>query len=197
MFPMIRQLPRLAAPRVAVPPAPQSAPQPGAFRPPVAAAPVAAAPVPQAWQQPPQQPGHQPPTFPRTPSRTPQAINQPTNAALALEQFPRPKVRMQGPETPMTPPQAGFQALVMPSPEQLGIVPALASSATAELDWNELRNRLRQLGAVGLHLDQVAGGNWRATLLMPDGAAADPRRLEAVATSDASAVADVLAQAAR
>jgi hypothetical protein len=90
----------------------------------------------------------------------------------------------------------------MPSPEQLGIIPAAASSATptptaAELDWNELRSRLRQLGAVGLHLDQVAGGNWRATLLMPDGTAADPRRLEAVAASDTSAVADVLAQAAR
>jgi hypothetical protein len=107
---------------------------------------------------------------------------------------------MQGPETSAASlnPRVGFHALVMPSPEALGIAAAnvgLQATSTADLDWNELRGRLRQLGAVGFHLDQVAGGNWRATLLVPDGASATPRRVEAVAASEASAVADVLAQA--
>lgn len=102
---------------------------------------------------------------------------------------------MQGPETPAASLNPhGFQGLVMPSPEALGIVTA-SVTATADLDWNELGGRLRQLGAVGFHLDQVAGGAWRATLLVPDGASATPRRVEAVAASEASAVADVLAQA--
>jgi len=122
----------------------------------------------------------------------------PVNAALALNQ-PRPRVRMQGPEGPAAV-QAGPAALVMPSPEALGIRPAALDSTAApaqvaELDWNELRGRLRQLGAVGFHLDQVGGGNWRATLLVPDAAATTPRRVEAVAASEAGAVADVLAQA--
>jgi hypothetical protein len=137
-----------------------------------------AAPAPATW--------HQPAAAPTTP----------VNAALAIRQQPRPKIRALAPDAP--PLKAA--ALVLPSPEALGLAaPAatVSSGLPAEMDWNELRLRLKQLGAVGFHLDQVAGGNWRATLLLPGAIAATTRHVEALAETEAAAVAGVLARATR
>jgi hypothetical protein len=118
----------------------------------------------------------------------------PVNAALA-GQPPATKIRAQGPDVAAV----ATTPLIMPSPEALGLAPPRSASIPAppaELDWNDLRQRLRQLGAVGFHLDQIAGGNWRATLLLPGAGAASTRQLEALADSEAAAVSGVLARAA-
>lgn len=139
-----------------------------------------AAPAPIVWQTPP---------APR--NAAPQAA-MPVNAAMARDQAPRPIFRAQAPDTPPTPPAP----LRLPSPEALGITTAQPAppAAALDIDWNNVRARLRQLGAVGFHLDQVDGGQWRATFLMPvDGQQA--RYVEASAASDAIAVLGALQQA--
>lgn len=121
----------------------------------------------------------------------------PVNAALAGGQTPQPTFRGQTPDAPAaaTAPPLVLPPLVLPTPQQLGLAPAKAASApAAEIDWNDVRVRLRRLGAVGFHLDHVSAGQWRARLLVPV-AGQGPRTLEASAASDAAAVAGVLQQA--
>ena len=135
----------------------------------------------------------------------------PVNAALALGQQPRPKVRAQAPEAiPGATPGATIGAaltaptfappaapLSLPAPEALGVVVAprgrAAVQAETDIDWNTLRGRLRQRGIASFHLDQVAEGHWRATLLVPgdDGV----RHVEACAATEAAAVLSALERA--
>ncbi|MCI0683995.1 MAG: hypothetical protein L0Y71_17950 [Gemmataceae bacterium] len=112
------------------------------------------------------------------------------NAALAADQTPRPKVRAQAAELP-----APTSTFVLPSPQQLGLIPptTMSGAIAVEIDWNDVRARLHRLRAVGFHLDQV-GSQWRARLLVPAGGPA-PRALENNGTTDAAAVAGVLEQA--
>jgi hypothetical protein len=147
---------------------------------PPGALPLAPPTQPLAWQTPPA-----PRTAPLQPAM-------PVNAAMAMDQKPRPIFRGQAPETPKTP-AAPFR---LPSPEALGITTGQAAPAAAlpEVDWNNVRIRLRQLGAVGFHLDQVDGGQWRATFVMPAGGQ-QTRHVEASAASDAVAVLSALQQA--
>ena len=138
-----------------------------------------APPAPIVWQTPP---------APR--NTAPQAV-MPVNAAMARDQAPRAIFRAQAPDAP--PPPAPLR---LPSPEALGIttVQATQPAAVSDIDWNNVRARLRQLGAVGFHLDQVDGGQWRATFLMPVGGQ-QARHVEASAASDAIAVLSALQQA--
>src|SRR5262245_1936734 len=113
----------------------------------------------------------------------------PVNAAMAGNATRQPTFRAQAPDPPAP-------ALVLPTPEALGLVSGNASTiqpATA-FDWNDARTRLRRIGAVGFHLDEVAAGQWRATLLLPVGEQ-QTRHVEASAGSDAAAVAAALQQA--
>lgn len=123
----------------------------------------------------------------------------PVNASLAMQAAPRIKARAQNTEPTPMPTPAAAAPLVLPSPESLGLVPLAAAqpvhAASAEPDWNQVRSRLRQLGAISFHLDRVAGGNWRATLLVPQEGAAGPRHLEALGDSEGAALTSVLAQA--
>src|SRR5262245_14719092 len=140
-----------------------------------------APPAPIVWQTPP---------APR--NVAPQAT-MPVNAAMARDQAPRPIFRAQAPDAPPPPPAP----LHLPSPEALGITtaqPAQTAAAVSDIDWNNVRARLRQLGAVGFHLDQVDGGQWRATFLMPV-SGQQARHVEASAASDAIAVLSALQQA--
>jgi hypothetical protein len=121
----------------------------------------------------------------------PVPVNQvPVNAALAAGQNPQPTIRGQSPDAPVASPTSPF---VLPTPQQLGLVPAQAAAALAPIDWNDLRTRLHKLGAVGFHLDQV-GGQWRAQLRVPVNAQ-ETRTLESSAASDAAAVSGALQQA--
>jgi hypothetical protein len=141
-----------------------------------------APPAPIVWQTPP---------APRT--AAPQAA-MPVNAAMARDQAPRPIFRGQAPDAPTTPPAP----LRLPSPEALGIVttgpPTAPAAAATDIDWNNVRARLRQLGAIGFHLDQLDGRQWRATFLMPV-SGQQARHVEASAASDAVAVLSALQQA--
>jgi len=133
--------------------------------------------APAGWQAPPGAAATAPPKFP-------------VNAALAGGQTPQPTFRAQAPDAPVV----STAAFVLPTPQQLGLVPAKAAAApTPTIDWNDLRARLHKLGAVGFHLDQV-GGQWRAQLRVPVNAQ-ETRTLEATAGNDAAAVAGALQQA--
>lgn len=116
----------------------------------------------------------------------------PVNAALAGGQTQQPTFRAQTPDAPVA---AAATPLVLPTPQQLGLVPAkTATVTTPEIDWNDVRARLRRLGAVGFHLDQVGAGQWRARLLVPVNAQ-ENRTVESSAANDTAAVAGVLQQA--
>ena len=106
--------------------------------------------------------------------------------------MPRATIRAQAPD----PPPRSTAPLVLPTPETLGLASsgALPTAPIPEIDWNDARARLRRLGAIGFHLDEVTSGQWRATLLVPLGAQ-QTRRVEASAASDAAAVAGALQQA--
>src|SRR5437870_4771775 len=101
---------------------------PGAFPQPLRAA------APLAWQTPPA-------------PRTAPAPSMPVNAAMAMDQAPRPIFRGQAPEAPPT--SAG--PITLPSPESLGLTtaPTPPAAPAPAIDWNDIRARLRQLGAVG------------------------------------------------
>ena len=133
-------------------------------------------PQPAAWQATPPGQGTLPRTLPAT---------NPTTAAAAA---PKPKFRAQAPDAPYTPPPP---LLVLPSPEQLGVGQARAAApapAAPLTDWNEIHSRLRRVGAVGFHLDQLSQGQWRATFLLPTGPANQARHIEAIAASESEAV---------
>ncbi len=116
----------------------------------------------------------------------------PVNAALAGNTAPRPTIRAQAPDAPAR----STAPLVLPSPEALGLAPRTVAPSTLplEIDWNNAQARLRRLGAVGFHLDEITPGQWRATLLVPL-STQQTRHVEATAASDAAAVAGALQQA--
>ena len=116
----------------------------------------------------------------------------PVNAAMAGDPAPRPIIRAQAPEVPTR----TASPLMLPTPEALGLAGARITlpQPAHEVDWNDVRARLRRLNAVAFHLDQIAGGQWRASLLVPQ-AGQQARHIEASAASDAAAVASVLQKA--
>lgn len=127
------------------------------------------------WQAPPTQKPASQPAFP-------------VNAALAGNTTRQPTIRAQAPDPPAP--------LLLPTPEALGLVASKVPSnqPAPAFDWNDARARLRRIGAVGFHLDEIAAGQWRATLLLPVGNQ-QTRNIEANAASDAAAVALALQQA--
>ncbi len=100
----------------------------------------------------------------------------PAQAQQFATPYPQPKIRLQAPDEPA-------RRLAMPRPEDLGL-----TTAAATLDWNAIRQRLQQLGALSFRVDQLAAGGHRVTFLLPT---ADPRRtrqIETTAASEAAAV---------
>src|SRR5262249_4379319 len=113
----------------------------------------------------------------------------PVNAAMAGNATRQPTFRAQAPDPPAP-------ALVLPTPEALGLVSGNASTiqpATA-FDWNDARTRRRRVGGCGSRRDEAAGGRGGAPSLSPGGGQ-KPRHVEASAGSDAAAVAAALQQA--
>ena len=103
---------------------------------------------------------------------------------------PQTKIRMQAPEEPPLP------RFVLPSPEELGVAfnlnPIdLTQSKTA--DFGALVARLRQIGAVGFHLERVGAG-YRASIDLP-GSASRTITVAELGTSEASALAAAIANA--
>jgi hypothetical protein len=143
-----------------------------------------------------------PPQAPRMPAATywqtppvqaPAARPAPAvNAALAGNATRQPTIRAQSADAPAAAPPR----LVLPTPEALGLVSNRESAVrpASTLDWNDARVRLRRVGAVGFHLDEIAPGRWRATLLLPQNDQ-PARHIEASADSDSAALAGVLERA--
>lgn len=137
------------------------------------------------------QPFHRPPASPQF---RPTA---PTSAGLATGSIPAPaapKFRAQAPD-PMPMPPA---RLVLPTPESLGIgarnPAAVTSQAAVSLDWNQTHQRLKDLGAVGFHLDRV-GAQVRVTFWLPTAEPGRTQLVESTAVSEAEAVNAALHQA--
>jgi thioredoxin-related protein len=102
------------------------------------------------------------------------------------------KIRMQAPDAPpMPPPMPRF---VLPSPEELGIAVNLSQAALPRegtADYGVLFARLRQIGAVGFHLER-AGAGYRASIDFP-GPAIRTTTVVGLGASEASAIAMALA----
>ena len=111
---------------------------------------------------------------------------------------PRPIFRAKGPDDPA--PAAAFSSsaarlpLSMPTPEQLGVAPALVR-AEADFDWAAAQRRLDRLGVVCLHMDKLDNGNCRFTCILPTRQPGLTHRVEAEAATSQEAASLVLSQA--
>jgi len=125
----------------------------------------------------------------------------PTSAGLATGNIPAPaapKFRAQAPDPVPQPPSR----IILPTPESLGIgvrgtaaanLPAAGHVATP-LDWNQTHQRLKDLGAVGFHLDRV-GAQVRVTFWLPTAEPGRTQLVESTAVSESEAVSAALHQA--
>ncbi len=66
----------------------------------------------------------------------------------------------------------------IPTPEQLGIAPAIVASA-ADLDWTATHRQLERLGAICYHFDKLETGGCRFACLLPTRQAGLTHRVEA------------------
>lgn len=121
----------------------------------------------------------------------------PVLASMVAGEAPKPKVRMQAPDTPPT----KAAKLVLPTPEELGVVaaPRAPAAATptetqAAVDWNDAHARLRRLGALRFDLERVSNGH-RVTFLLPTDRSDRTHQIEVAAATEAQAVQTALEQA--
>lgn len=117
--------------------------------------------------------------------------------AAALGQ---PKARGAAPEAPATtrpaPAPQMPRAIRLASPKELGVaVPGATVQQKTPLDWNETLAKLQRLGVHSFHVDQIAGGGIRATLLLPNLAAGGTQRIETSGADEGSAMRAALQQA--
>jgi len=82
----------------------------------------------------------------------------------------------------------------MPTPEQLGVAPALVR-AEVDFDWTAAQRRLDRLGVVCFHMDKLDSGNCRFTCILPTRQSGLTHRVEAEAATSHEAVGLVLSQA--
>jgi thioredoxin-related protein len=102
--------------------------------------------------------------------------------------FPRNEtIRLQAPELPSMPPPA--VQLLVPSPEELGVVKRQEPTS----EFAVLFARLRQLGAVGFHLERISSG-YHVSIDLP-GSARKITTVEGWGANEESAVAMALAHA--
>lgn len=107
-------------------------------------------------------------------------------AAMAERTQPRPKIRLQAPDAPVA---SASSRLSLPSPEALGISIGKRRNAPAEaVDWNHLRARLNQLGALGFHLDKLTHGGTRVRFFLPSGQPNNTHHIEAAADTEPAAL---------
>jgi hypothetical protein len=74
--------------------------------------------------------------------------------------------------------------VIIPSPEQLGVVRRIETQA----DWSVTRQRLQELGAVSFQVEHLPTGGCRFVCWVPKGAPGTNQRIEAQAATEAEAV---------
>lgn len=122
-------------------------------------------------------------------------------AQNAQPTLPPPKIRMQAPDAPKPAPAR----LVLPAPEKLGIhaadmlpnaaSPPIRVAEPESMDWNHAHARLQRLGALAFHLDRLTQGGFRVTFYLPGQQGQSTQLVEAVAETEAAAVAAALERA--
>lgn len=153
---------------------------------------VPPAPVPQQARQSAPPPQFQPPA-PQMPTTAEMAMG------LASDTVSRPTVRMHAPEAPKAPVEV--RKIVLPTPEELGVKfqPAAVERQQPlvkanEVNWDDLRARLKKIGALSFRVDRAEEGGFRAVFLLP-GTASDYQLVEAVGATEAAALQTALRQA--
>ncbi len=109
-------------------------------------------------------------------------------AAPALRQ---PLARAKAPDEPAP---ARPAPLVMPSPEQLGVVVRTAADSP---NWSALHARMNELGIVSFHMDTLPDGRHRFTCWLPQGQPGATQRIEALAATEIEAARAGLERAAQ
>jgi hypothetical protein len=136
------------------------------------------------------------PTQPQTfvapqpwPPKAPPMPAPPTSAGVEGQPKWRGKIELDAPPDPLerplvmapTPPPP----LALPSPEEAGVA---APRWAAKVDWNAIRDRLQQLGGVGLQLAQLSDGSYRVAFEMRTTQANYFHHIEATAATEHEAV---------
>jgi hypothetical protein len=85
----------------------------------------------------------------------------------------------------------------IPTPEELGVAPAQGRTAEEAVNWPAVFQRLRELKARGYASEPLASGQYRFRCLLPKVSGDGTEVVEAQAASEAEAIRQGLASAAR
>jgi hypothetical protein len=111
-----------------------------------------------------------------------------------MERPPVVRAQMEDEPAPAPRPAQRHAALLIPTPEELGVGDARATPA-AVVDWAEVHGRLDRLGVTCFQLEKLASAGCRVSCLLPTGQDNRAHRIEVEATSEAEAVRLALAKA--
>jgi hypothetical protein len=138
----------------------------------------------------------------------PQA-QRPVAQRLPPAQFPRPQAQSPQQVAQNPPPQREYRGVSsdqpersrtlppvrLPSPEQLGVASAKSSSRAATIDWVRIHKRLKELGSISFHLEQLPNGGYRFVCQLATAEFGRSHTIEAKADNEAEAVEQVLTRA--
>jgi hypothetical protein len=129
-----------------------------------------------AFQPPPNAPAWQPGYF----------------AQQAAAPAQRPLIRLKGPDEddPVTkgPVLSSKAPLRLPSPAELGIVPAaIGKTPESSLDWADAHRRADRLGALSVHQEKLPSGGFQVIFLLPYGQSNRGHQIEARGDTPAEA----------
>jgi hypothetical protein len=111
-------------------------------------------------------------------------------ASAAPKPLPPTKVRMHSGSLDPAP-----KRLALPSPEELGLGAAAVARSVLAVDWNATHQRLKEMGAVGFHIDHPRAGVTQITFWLPTSEPGRTQLIEATAATEAEAVSLALRQA--
>jgi hypothetical protein len=137
-------------------------------------------------QPPPQQAQVQPPP---QPGMTARAAMADTPKLVAEPLVPTPRLTPVSLPPPEAVGVAPVRTVSLPSPEDVGV------GAAAKIDWNDAHTRLERLGNIGMTTGQTTDGRHRVSLVLRTSRTDSVQRIEAVASTEAEAVALALAKA--
>ena len=115
----------------------------------------------------------------------------PTSPAATAQRpspSPQPVVRGQAPDDPAPPKNAlrDSTPLIMPSPEELGLT--APKQPAADLDWQQIHNRLQQQGAVCSQRLPLQDGGYRFVVILSTTQKDRVQHIEAEGPTEAAAV---------